>query len=187
MKYRTIVVDPPWKYGKFNNGPHPEIGFSGVAGHLPLPYNTMKVEDIKKMDVLSLSEENCHLYLWTTEKYLKEAFDIISYWGFRYSQTIVWTKKPSGLGLGGAFSPTTEFVLFSVRGKVNIKKRINSTWFAWKRQHKHSKKPEAFYDLVENVSYPPYLDMFARRYRLGWDVWGDEVDSLVSVPIREEK
>ena len=84
-----------------------------------------------------------------------------------------------GLGLGGTFVNTTEFILFARRGSLPAKRRVDSTWWSWPRPYlaqgpTHSAKPEAFTDLVEQVSPGPYLEMFARRARFGWDYWGDE-------------
>ncbi len=68
---------------------------------------------------------------------------------------------------------TTEFVLFAWKGSGSVKRRGPSTWFTWPRG-RHSAKPEAFQDLVEQVSPGPYLELFARRQRLGWDTWGNQ-------------
>ncbi len=78
-----------------------------------------------------------------------------------------------GMGLGGAFVQTTEHVLFARRGTLPAQQRIDSTWWNWKRGQ-HSAKPDAFLDIVEAVSPGPYLEMFSRRARLGWDTWGNE-------------
>src|SRR6188768_3803139 len=133
MRYATIVADPPWPYGKFNNRGNP----------IPLPYPAMTVAEIAALPIADLADpDGCNLFLWTTSRYLHDAFHVAHAWGFRYSQALVWTKVPSGLGLGGAFAPTTEFVLFCRRGSVPISKRINTTWFNWKRTGQHSRKPE---------------------------------------------
>jgi N6-adenosine-specific RNA methylase IME4 len=91
----------------------------------------------------------------------------------------VWAKKPRGLGPGGAFATTTEFVIVARRGSLPWKQRLDSTWFGWKRHYEggypvHSAKPDGFLDMVEAMSPGPYLELFARRARFGWDYWGDE-------------
>ena len=174
--FRCIVADPPWPYGKFNNGANARKSFSG-GGALPLPYKAMTVQEIAALPVGVVADENAHLYLWTTSRYLPDSFAVMKAWGFRYSQTLVWAKTPGGLGLGGAFAPTTEFVLFGRRGKLPASRRVNSTWWNWKRQNCHSRKPEAFQDMVETVSPGPYLELFARRPRMNWTVWGNEVEA----------
>lgn len=175
-KYKTIVADPPWKYGVWGKGSE-KAWFVDKARPLPYPY--MTVEEIKALNVASLADENCELYLWTTQKYLPDAFEVIKAWGFKYCQTLTWCKKPMGKGQGGVYCPTTEFLILARRGKMPKVERIDTTWWEVKRTRVHSKKPEFFQDLIERVSDAPRLEMFARREREGWDVWGNEVESSV--------
>jgi N6-adenosine-specific RNA methylase IME4 len=127
--------------------------------------------------VSALACEAAHLYLWTTDRYLEAAHEVVRCWGFQKSQTLVWAKAPRGLGPGGAFATTT-FILTAARGQASWLRRFDSTWFAWKRHYEggypvHSAKPDGFLDL-EQVSPGPYVELFARRARFGWDYWGDE-------------
>lgn len=174
MKYRTIVADPPWHYDGFGVGRVPS-GQVNDGRKTPLPYPTMTVTEIAALPVGDLAEDDAHLYLWTTNRYLPLAFGVLEAWGFRYSMPIVWCKHPIGSFLGAEFTPGAEFVLFGRRGKLRGNRAPNQ-WFIWPRQGqgKHSQKPEAFLDLVETVSPGPYLELFARRNRLGWDTWGNE-------------
>lgn len=133
----------------------------------------MSVHEIAGLPVRDLAAREAHLYLWTINAYVIEAYEIAWAWGFRPSTLLVWCKKPNGLGLGGTYSLTAEYVLFARRGTLTAAERIDTTWFEWPRGA-HSAKPEAFLDLVEQVSPGPYLELFARRQRLGWDTWGDE-------------
>lgn len=185
MKYRTIVADPPWYYDSW-----PGSTMSGVMkGYTKdtwvrdpkrrkaIDYPTMTVEQIADLPIADLAEPaGCHLYLWTTNHYLSDAFAVARAWGFRYSQTLVWAKTPMGLGPGGTFAQNAEYCLFCRSGSLKHTKRLDSVWFNWPRQgmRTHSKKPEAFIDMVESVSPGPYVELFARRHRLGWDVWGNE-------------
>ena len=136
-----------------------------------LTYPTMTVDAIRALDVPAARD--AHLYLWTINAYVEAAYEIARAWGFRPSTLLTWCKAPNGLGLGGTYSLTTEYVLFARRGTLAASQRIDTTWFQWRRGP-HSAKPEAFLDLVEQVSPGPYLEMFARRNRLGWDTWGNE-------------
>jgi len=178
-RYRTIVADPPWEYR--DGFPVSPAGKAIAArrglpvwSHKPLPYPQMTVEELKALPVRGWAESDAHLYLWTTNRYLRDAFDVMQSWGFRFAKTIVWCKAPRGLGPGGTWAQTTEYILFGRRGNLPTKARYDTNWFAWKRQARHSQKPEAFLDMVESVSPGPYLELFARRNRLGWDTWGDE-------------
>lgn len=193
-KYKTIVIDPPWKYGTWG-GPsnrgmlyfqENKWGNKGwkTKANRPLPFKTMTLEDIGLMPIDKLMDIDCDVYLWTTQKYLPAAFEILKTWKLKYCQILVWCKNPRGLGQGGLFAPTTEFSILGRRGKSPKKRRIDSTWFNWKRQIRHSQKPEEFQDLVESVSDEPRLELFSRRKRPGWDVWGDEVESDIEFSTR---
>lgn len=180
MKYRTIVVDPPWPT---TTGPHLATSGWGHAGpdngHKRLAYPTMSLDEIRALKVGEWADDAAHVYLWTTNILVRTAYDILAGWGFKPSVLLTWCKTPMGSGLGDAFGITTEHILFGHRGGLRPKTRVPSTWWHWKRG-RHSQKPEAFQDIVESVSPGPYLEMFARRHRLGWDVWGNEVSQARS-------
>lgn len=142
----------------------------------------MTVEEIKALPVAKLAAENCDLYLWTTQKYLPDAFGVLEAWGFRYCQTLTWCKTPRGTGQGGLYCPTTEFLLLGRKGKMPVKKRVDTTWWNVKRTMHHSEKPEHFQEVIETVSDGPRLELFARRKRLGWHAWGNEVPCDVVMP-----
>lgn len=189
-KYQTIVVDPPWR---IKRGP-PLNGYKVVNGKqvwansgLPtqdLPYPTMTIGEIK--DLVIPADKNCHLYLWVVNAYIENAYQIIRHWGFKPSTLITWVKNPRS-GLGGCYKSATEWVIFARKGKLSAKTTINKNWFNWKRLYdkrgkpKHSAKPKEFFDMVENISPSPYLEMFARNTRKGWSVWGNEVKSDIEL------
>lgn len=167
--YSTIVADPPWAYDEGWPEFHDRAG--SVHARRPLPYSSMTVEEIAALPVASIAAEAAHAYLWTTNRYLRDAFRIAETWGFSPRQTLTWCKPPRGIGPGGAFSNTTEFVIFARRGTLKALRRVDSSWWEWKRGA-HSAKPAAFYDLVERVSPGPYVELFCREPRFGWDSWG---------------
>jgi N6-adenosine-specific RNA methylase IME4 len=167
-RYRTIVADPPWRYkGTMIGPPGKRDERSGV------PYGTLSVEEIAALPVGGWAEKDAHLYLWTTNTHLREAFGIADAWGFRYSTLLTWCKPPRGLVGGATYNICTEFVLFARRGSLRAETRLDRNWWQWSRTP-HSAKPEAFLDIVEQVSPAPRLEMFARRARFGWDYWGDQ-------------
>jgi N6-adenosine-specific RNA methylase IME4 len=139
----------------------------------------MTLTEIGALPVAELAEPDAHLYLWTTSRFLEDAYGVVRAWGFRPAQLLTWCKPPMGIGFGGAFVNTTEFVLFARRGSLKALAREDSTWWNWSRPYEgghiaHSAKPEAFLDMVERVSPSPRLELFARRNRLGWDTYGNE-------------
>ena len=186
MKYKTIVVDPPWKYGKWGKASTAAFLVSGIREEtnkeIPLPYSSMSNDEISLLPIHNLADNDCELYLWTTQKYLPVAFGILKGWGFKYCETLIWCKEPRGTGQGGLFTPTAEFILHGRVGKMPHKKRIDTTWWKVTRPHNsHSTKPECFQDIIESVSDAPRLEMFARRQRDGWDVFGNEVEGSIEL------
>jgi len=174
VKYRTIVADPPWDVQRLESPGAKAFGTqTGTLRSVRLPYPTMSLAEIAALPVAALAEDDAHLYVWTVNRYVEATYEIARAWGFRPATLLTWAKAPMGLGPGGAFSQTTEHVLFARRGRDVRKARSDSTWWAWKRGA-HSAKPEGFLDVVEQVSPGPYVELFARRDRLGWDTWGNE-------------
>lgn len=188
--YRTIVADPPWPMqsaGKLR-GREGWVDCPPTAPHRPMPYLTMTIADIAALPVSELaSAEGCHLYLWTTNTFLDDAFDVLRAWGFTYSTTLVWAKNLMGGGFGGAFGISTEYCLYGRRGKLRYQNRMRGTWFNWKRPYDergkpmHSAKPPEFYAMAEQASWGPRLELFARRARDGWDAWGDQAPGAVEL------
>ncbi len=163
--YRTVVADPPWPYK------NESWGVGAVGGE----YQTMTYEDIFELPVASWVERDAHLYLWVTNAKLLD-YDyasLINAWGFSYKTCLTW-HKTSCLGIGHYFRGETEHVLFCTRGRGTIEPAKRERNLFQSARGRHSVKPDAFFDLVERVSPGPYLDMFSRRARLGWDTWGDE-------------
>jgi N6-adenosine-specific RNA methylase IME4 len=170
-RYRTIVADPPWAYetGCVALGP----GHGVLRANQPLPYDGMSLEAIKALPVGDLAAPDCRLFCWTTNRYLPEAFGVLEAWGFRYRQTLTWHKTDTNL-MGSVAPNSTEFLLVATCGKPARLLTMPSSVIATPHGRTHSQKPEAWLDHVEAVSPGPYLEMFSRRSRLGWDTWGNE-------------
>ena len=177
-KYQIIYADPPWTMKMGNtrtNSDTPKGRWEGYDNIHQLPYSTMSLEEIGNLPVKQISDKNSVLFLWTINKYIKQSYEIANMWGFSPSTMIVWCKSPMGLGMGGVFVQTTEYLLMCRRGTVKRKKRIDTTWFQHKRG-KHSKKPDMFRDMIVDVFGDlPRIELFARQKTDGWDVWGNEV------------
>ena len=173
-KYQIIYADPPWEVKR-----GPEYNSNGASRSLTYP--TMTIDEIKKLPVKSVVSDNCKLFLWGINKYLPETFEVMKEWGFRYSTMLVWCKNPNGIGLGGTFSLTTEYLLFGVKGKVGALKRHDTTWWIEKRG-RHSAKPQKFRSVIEET-FPSdsKIELFAREKTPGWDVWGNEVESDIDL------
>lgn len=130
------------------------------------------------MKIGSLVNPGGHVYLWCTNKTLRTAYEILDSWGFRFHQVLVMTK-PSGMAPSLGYVFGTEFCLLAINGKPMQKFLKVGTLNHFSRpsaQGQHSVKPDYFYEMVEKMSPGPYADIFARRKRSGWQVWGDEVE-----------
>jgi N6-adenosine-specific RNA methylase IME4 len=167
-KYNIIYADPPWSYNE-------NWGNGAVKHH----YETMCFDDIKKLPVETLSEKDCHLYLWVTNPFINEGLALCKAWGFGYKQLITWVKTyKTGepiMGLGYYFRVCTEHCIFAVKGKLprinkSLKNLIVST------QLSHSEKPHEFREtIVLHSGDLPRIELFARQHAEGWDCWGNEV------------
>ena len=89
-KYQVIYADPPWEV---KAGPP----WASGGNSRPLVYPTMTLEEIKRLPVKELAEKDAHLYLWTINKYLKEAYDVAESWGFKVSCALTLVKPPHGI------------------------------------------------------------------------------------------
>ena len=176
--YRTIVADPPWKYERFAGSVGRGGLFTGTTERAavqvkPLPYQSMSVSEIAGLPVGDLVARDAWLWLWTTSRYLPDSFDVAKAWGFRYRQVIVWRKTGNPPPFGGTVAPPhAEFLLLCSCGKPTTTGRSTSSVIEAAKQNVHSVKPAAFLDLVEMTTPGPYVELFARSPRLGWDAWG---------------
>ena len=176
--FRCIVADPPWPYKARMRS---DAANGKLMRAVPFDeYATMPVDDIAALPVRDVAADGCHLYLWTTQAFLRDAYTVIDAWGFKQGALLVWSKPP--MGVCGTYVCSAEFCIFARRGTLVAKRRHIGTVFSWSRG-RHSAKPEAFQDMVETISPGPYLELFARRPRPGWTVWGNEVETnIVDLP-----
>ncbi len=177
-KYGVILADPPWsfKFWSEETGGH-----FAAARHYP----TMDYDDIAALQVPAA--DNCALFLWAVWHSLPNALHLIEDWGFTY-KTIAWTwakLNPSSLGffsgMGYYTCSNTEPCLLAVNGKMPVASRAVLSLIVTPRRE-HSRKPDEQYGKIERL-YPdvPKIELFARRKRPGWSVWGNEVDSDIEL------
>lgn len=158
--FRVIEADPPWEVPSGPKGP----------GHHYKLMDTPAICDLRE-NIHDLAAEDCHLYLWATNTLLPDAVRVMEAWGFRHRTVLTWVKP--GIGLGHHFRTTTEHVLFGTRGKLDTLVNDQPTHFELPAG-RHSAKPAEFYDIVERCSPGPYVRLFARDQRDGWESWGAE-------------
>ncbi len=173
--FKTIVADPPWPMKRNSGTLYPGATDTPPMKARPLDYPVMSVSDIAALPVRSVAADGCHLYLWTTQAFLRDAYAVLDAWGFKQGAVLVWSKPPKGVV--GTWVCSAEFCIFARRGTLKHLRRHIGTVFNWSRG-RHSAKPEAFQDMVETVSPGPRLELFARRARPGWVTLGNEADGL---------
>lgn len=173
-KYSTVYADPPWRFQNRTGKVAPE--------HKRLNrYETMELADIMSMPVQSIADSKCHLYLWVPNALLPDGLAVMKAWGFEYKGNIIWEKVrkdggPDGRGVGFYFRNVTEILLFGVRGENNrtlspARSQVN---LIRTQKREHSRKPDEIIPIIENCSPGPFIELFARGSREGWDMWGNQ-------------
>ena len=166
-KYHVIAIDPPWAYDE--KGGFSSDDYDAQNNRGAVDYPTMTVEQIKNIDIPS--SEDAVMFLWTTHAFLKDSFDILKHWGFDYKATIVWDKVK--MGMGRNIRMQVEFCLLGVKGKPIIQGSSERDIITEPRRE-HSRKPEAFYEMVERMCIGNKLDYFSRQDRKNWEHYGAE-------------
>lgn len=166
--YRTIVLDPPWLIDKISRRVRPN--------QKKMDYTTMTLEEIKNFSLKKfVSSDGAHIYLWTTQKHLQDAFEVLDAWGVKYQCLLTWIKNVGITPFSWMYS--TEFVLFGRIGHLDlIRKGIRTDFQAKVREH--SRKPNEFYEIVKRASPDPRIDIFSREKREGFDSYGYETNKF---------
>ena len=171
-KYNIILCDPPWSYK--------DKALAGNRGAC-CKYPVMGIDDIKKLPVTSIAEDDCVLFLWVTMPKLNEVHDVIKSWGFEYKTVaFTWVKKYKNgdnfMGMGRWTRANAELCLLATKGKpkrvsASVRQIIESV------PEKHSKKPDIVRDkIIELCGDLPRIELFARQRAEGWDSWGNEIE-----------
>lgn len=175
--YRTLVADPPWKFG--DNLP-------GKTRGAARQYPCLSVEDICRFPLPDLAPD-CTLLLWRVASMQQEALDVARMWGFTIKTELVWLKKTTSgkrwFGMGRTLRAEHEVCLIGTRGRPGVKSHSIRSTFVTDLDltglsapvGKHSKKPDEFYRIVEQLCSGPYVELFARQQRPGWTCLGNEL------------
>jgi len=172
-KYGVIYADPPWyfkNYSKLGEGRNPNQH-----------YNCMSIDDICSIPISDISDDNSVLLMWVVDPLLDRAFEVINAWGFTYKTVgFTWAKTNktnlgffTGLGYWTRSNP--EMCLLATKGKPKrLSKSVRQLVTSERREH--SRKPDEIYNRIENLLDGPYIELFARNTKDGWDSWGNEVE-----------
>lgn len=172
-KYDVVVIDPPWKYDESDESD--ETTYDSEGRRVASPYPEMSLEEIKENLSENLkTEKDCVLWCWVTNNFMKEAYELVEFLGFKVKTILTWDKQI--MGLGAWLRNRTEHCLLCIKGKPIWDNKKYTTLISEKRT-KHSVKPESFYEMVDKICYGKRLDYFSGKTRKGWDVYGDEVNA----------
>ena len=172
-KYSIIYADPPWGYQN-----------KGTRAAANKHYEVMTVDDIKKMPVGVIADDDCVLFMWATFPLLNKALEVIEAWGFTYKTVafnwVKLNKRGAGLfmGLGNWTRSNSEICLLAVKGKP---KRVSASVHSviLSQIQRHSRKPDEARDrIVELMGDLPRIELFARETAQGWDSYGNEVPAM---------
>jgi N6-adenosine-specific RNA methylase IME4 len=187
-KFKAIVADPPWH---FRARTALQVGNWTSRRDAEKHYAVMGLDDIKALPVKELAHRDAHLFIWTTGPCLRQTFEVIEAWGFRYSAVaFTWIKLKRShnalqlrvlpmaesdlhVGLGLTTRKNAEFCLLARRGGAKrIAKNVREVIMSPVREH--SRKPDEAYARVQRYCDGPYLELFSREGRPGFEAWGNE-------------
>jgi N6-adenosine-specific RNA methylase IME4 len=189
--YRAILADPPWGFQCWD-GKDKRVASRGSV----TPYSTMGMSDIAALPVSELAADDCALFMWVVWPTLPEAIDVLRAWGFEYKTcAFSWLKadpyrlfaleEDVYMGLGYWTRANSEVCLLGTRGKPKRRDAgVRQGIVAPRREH--SRKPDCVHARIERLVSGPYLELFARQRRPGWDCWGNETDKFTPTPEWEE-
>lgn len=186
-KYNIIYADPPWKY---NKGVHQETFPKRKQTRIEreLPYQTMSLDEMKALDIHSISEKNSALFMWVTDSHLKQGIELMESWGFKYKTIAFIWKKITNKGntcatIGAWTMKNCEICLFGTKGNMLQYKKANNIFQLIEAERTiNSKKPnEARNRILDIFPNVPKIELFAREKKDGWDVWGNEVENSITL------
>jgi N6-adenosine-specific RNA methylase IME4 len=184
--YSAIVCDPPWSFLTYTGSGTPH---RTEEDHYPVE----TVEEMRNIPVADIAAKDCALFMWVIGSHLDQALELGRAWGFRYvTDAFTWVKvgknDPSvrPISMGYWSRKQTETCLLFTRGRpkrldAGVRQLLESdahVIYAAKREH--SRKPDEQYDRIERLVAGPYLEMFSRQSRDGWDSWGLETGKFDS-------
>lgn len=170
-KFGTIVIDPPWQMEKIEREVRPnQVAFE---------YPTMDEKQLVDYGstISDHAADDCHMFMWTTQKFLPMALRLLDTWSFRYVLTMVW-HKPGGFQPIGLPQYNCEFAIYARKGSPKFidTKAFNVCFDAPRREH--SRKPDEFYDVIRRVTGEGRIDIFSREPRDGFAQLGNESDKF---------
>jgi N6-adenosine-specific RNA methylase IME4 len=184
--YGAILADPPWE---FNCWADSDKAHGTAKSH----YSTMTTRQISRLPIEELAAKDCCLFIWICWPNLIESLGLMESWGFTYKTcAFSWIKGDASqveffhdeikpyMGLGYWTRANSEVCLLGTRGKPKrLAADVRQAIITPRREH--SRKPDGIHERIERLVAGPYLELFARQRRPGWDVWGNETEKFRAI------
>lgn len=188
--YNVGLIDPPWKYVTWSA--------KGLGKSPDKHYATMTVDQLKALPVGHLFSKRAVIFVWIIDSHMEIALEVIRAWGFRYKTVgFYWAKTtkdgdgfPMGTGHWTRANPEHAYECYQEDEQEAERCLLATTRLNPPRQDKgvprlivspkreHSRKPDETYDRIERLVDGPYIELFSRNEREGWDCWGDEAGNF---------
>lgn len=186
-KYGVIYADPPWKFKVRSD--------KGLGRSAEAHFDCMRFEDIAKLPVADVAARDCALFLWVTDPMLPKGLELLRAWGFEYKTVAFYwaklnkkAKSDTAYFMGGGYwtRANAEQCLLATRGSP---KRLSCSVrrLVVDRLREYSRKPDVVRDRIEQLVAGPYLELFARETKLGWDCWGNQVGLFDEGPVNTRR
>jgi N6-adenosine-specific RNA methylase IME4 len=173
-KYSAIYADPPWSFRNWSA--------KGTGRNAISHYDCLDFSALAALPIADLAADNCALFLWAIDPLLPRALELLKAWGFEYKTVaFYWIKLNSAAkhkadfftGLGYWTRANPEQCLLATRGKPARQAKDVRRLVVEKRRE-HSRKPDCVRERIERLVSGPYIELFARETKSGWDCWGDQ-------------
>lgn len=170
--YNVIYADPPWPFENYSA--------KGESRNPNRHYNTMSLQQIQDLPVGHLASDACACFMWVTDPHLPAGLETLSAWGFRYATVaFTWAKRTKldtgwHMGTGYYTRANPEICLLGVTGSLGRPRARGVRQLVIEPIREHSRKPDSIARSIERLYPGPYVELFARAQRPGWDAWGNQ-------------
>ena len=184
-KYSVIYADPPWLY---KCGKNHLAKKSMINGKDDIQYDSMAINDMKQLKVNDIAGDDCLIFMWVTSPFLEIGINLLCDWGFKYSTVaFIWNKQKTNPG--SYTLSECELCIVAKKGKIpRPRGSRKERQFLNKMRTIHSEKPDEIRNRIERM-FPEQnkIELFARNKTDGWDVWGNEVDSDITLNVGKNR
>jgi len=166
--FKSLIIDPPWPYDRTSQN-------AKLTGYADKQYALLSIADLAQLPINKIMDpDEAYVFMWATGPFLPDAISLLPAWGFKFITSAVWVKS-TGMGVGYWFRGDHEHILVGKRARAPSIRTAKRSVFRidWPRG-RHSTKPDFLHELVEAKFPAPRIEIFGRRPRKGWVIFGNE-------------